>query len=179
MSTKLIVIFILISCFYSTFVHSFHDPISIIGRIKWNYTKYEEKLWTLDFKNTSLMTIYKDHEPFLYRSIGESDQNSFQLTPDIIPNVSSVKNATFFVNRTWNEYAQWLRHEEYDVINTTASDYIPQLEEAMNRLWNESDKKNYFEYFHNVISFYLPFKKKPLPIRHRIESNGLSMTILF
>lgn len=88
----------IVFCAYLSFisldVSAFDDPISLLGRIRWNYTAYEENLWTRSYENTTLEEIFNDHNQFI-----ETINNVFNASDVFFPNFNgsttpgSIKNA--------------------------------------------------------------------------------------
>lgn len=79
---------------FSLSVQGFDDPISVIGRIRWNYTQYEENLWTRQFKNTTLDQIYRDHAAFIntINKVHDSMDNFYPTINETVTNAAK-KNA--------------------------------------------------------------------------------------
>lgn len=79
---------------FSSNVRGFDDPISVIGRIRWNYTQYEENLWTRQFKNTTLEQIYRDHAAFIstINKVHETTDNFYPTINETVTNAAK-KNA--------------------------------------------------------------------------------------
>lgn len=139
----------------------FDDPISVIGRIKWNYTKYEENLWNFQYNdpNTTIPLIYRQHIPFLLQKIGvENGSLIVHNATDFIPFVASVYNASVHVKKVWETYAnfsRWFSNKRIEAEIISAIDEIPELEEAMNSMWNKSSTQIYFDFFQKVSTFFL------------------------
>lgn len=141
---------IITACVFGTFVHSFNDPISIVGRTKWNYTNYEENLWTREYMNTSLTTIYQAHAAYFARTADVKSENIFTQMPSALPLNSEIFNATILINNIWNGFAESIHDEKYALINSTASFLIPALQRAQEVLWNENSTRAYLDFFENV-----------------------------
>lgn len=141
----------------SSLSFAFDDPISVIGRIKWNYTKYEENLWNSQYSNTTLPLTYRQHIPFLLQTIGvENSSLIAHNATAYIPFVASVYNASVHVDKVWETYAnfsRWFSNKRIEAEIISTIDEIPGLEEAMNSMWNKSNTQIYFDYFRQVRTF--------------------------
>lgn len=142
----------------SSVTYGFDDPISIIGRIKWNYTKYEENLWNSDYSNTTILQIYRQHIPFFLQTFDVKNNSLIaHNATDFIPFVPSVHNATVHVDNVWETYAnfsRWFSNKRIEVEIISTIDEIPGLEQAMNSMWNKSSNQIYFDYFRNVCNVF-------------------------
>lgn len=132
----------------------FDDPISVIGRIKWNYTKYEENLWNFEYSNTTIPLIYRQHIPFLLQTIGVENSSLIALnSTEYIPFVASVYDATVHVDQVWEKYAnfsRWFSNKRIEAEVVSSIEEIPALEEAINSLWNKSTGQIYSDFFRKV-----------------------------
>lgn len=158
-SRSICILFVASVLWFTSPCFGFDDPISVIGRIKWNYTTYEEHLWDAEYyKNTTIPLIYRQHIPFLLQTIGDGSASLIaRNATDDIPFVSSVYNATIHVNQVWNTYAnfsRWFSGKRIEAEVISAIDEIPGLEHAMDSLWNKTSTQIYFDFFRKVNEFY-------------------------
>lgn len=137
-------------------VSTFDDPISFIGRVKWNYTNFEEALWNIGFENTTIPQIYRQHVPFFLAQIGNNvslfPTNLTNSTNDL-PKMVDLWNATNHVNKVWNVYAnfsRWYSTKRVEAEIVSSIDEIPALEESMKRLRNDSYQRIFFDFFQYV-----------------------------
>lgn len=160
---------------FSLCVHGFDDPISVIGRIRWNYTSYEENLWTREFKNTTLEKIYRDHAAFIdtinkvhestenfYPTINETALNStkkqplvdaFLINPYHVPVITSVILSNAHVAEYWTKFANWSAFNASNMLDVLTDDAIPTLQTALDTLWNANNTVVYFNFLKNVRQF--------------------------
>lgn len=153
-------------------VHGFDDPISLIGRIRWNYTSYEENLWTRQFKNTTLDQIYRDHAVFIdtinkvhestekfYPTINETAVNSkklsvfvdaFLINPYHVPVINSVILSNAHVTEYWLKFANWTAFNASNMLDVLTDDAIPTLQTSLDTLWNSTNTDVYFDFLKNV-----------------------------
>lgn len=162
MHSRAICIVVVSAIWCSSLVFGFDDPISVIGRIKWNYTKYEENLWNSQYANTSIPLIYRQHIPFLLQTIGVEETTLIaHNATDYIPFVPSVYNATVHVDKVWDVYqnfSRWFSNKRIEAEIISTIDEIPGLENAMNAMWNKSSTQLYFDSFRKVRKVQLKIK---------------------
>lgn len=157
---------------FSLSVRGFDDPISVIGRIRWNYTSYEENLWTRQFKNTTLEQIYHDHTIFIntinkvhaitdsfYPTINETATNStnkqplidaFVINPYHVPVISNVILSNAHVAEYWSKFANWSAFNTSNMLEVLTDDAIPTLQTSLDTLWNSTNTIVYFDFLKNV-----------------------------
>lgn len=155
--------------------HAFTDPISVIGRIKWNYTTYEENLWTRRYKNTSLEQIFDDHMEFAKQinQVYETNAQSFYPTlkdaqllsehspvvdafinnPFNVPVIDSIIYSNAHITEYWWKFANWSSYNATDILDTVIDDAIPLLETSSKDLWNTSSTQIFFDFLQNVRYF--------------------------
>lgn len=134
-------------------VLSFDDPISLIGRVKWNYTNFEQNLWKNNVTTLNLTQIYVRHTPFLAFPFEENVFDFGNLTDPNLPFIEDFFNATKFVGNVWSEYAnlsRWYLEQRSKAEITSIAARTYELESAMNRLQNDNHHRIYFEYFQFV-----------------------------
>lgn len=151
-------------------VFAFDDSISILGRIKWNYTMYEENLWTRQYRNVSLEQIYKVHTDFIDRvnqvyNVTDCfyptlNANSIvDILPPIptninnpfhVPLVTSAILANANVNFFWQKFSNWTRFKESNMLDVLIDDAIPSLQSASKQFWNETTTEVFFGFLKNV-----------------------------
>lgn len=157
MDSRTICIVVVSVLWCSSLSFGFDDPISVIGRIKWNYTKYEENLWNFEYSNTTIPLIYRQHIPFLLLTIGAKNGGLIaHNATEFIPFVPSVYNATVHVDKVWDTYAnfsRWFSNKRIEAEIISAIDEIVGLEEAMAIVWNKTSTQIYFDYFQKVRIF--------------------------
>lgn len=159
---------------FSSTVCAFDDPISVIGRIRWNYTSYEENLWTRQFKNTTLEQIYRDHSTFIdainnvyndidsfYPTINASALDaiknkpmieSYLINPYNVPEINSVILSNKHVAEYWRKFANWSSFNETDMLEVLTDDAIPAIQSSLDTLWNSTNTVVYFDFLKNVRS---------------------------
>lgn len=158
---------------FSLGVNGFDDPISVIGRIRWNYTAYEENLWTRQFKNTTLDQIYRDHAVFIdtlnkvhestenfYPTINETAVDSskklsvlvdaFLINPYHVPVINSVIQSNIQVAEYWLKFANWSAFNASNMLEVLTDDAIPILQTSLDTLWNSTNTVVYFDFLKNV-----------------------------
>lgn len=147
----------------SSISFGFDDPISLIGRIKWNYTKYEENVWNSEYTNTTIPLIYRQHIPFLLEVIGAKNGSLIaHNATDFIPFVPSVYNATIHVDKVWEKYAnfsRWFSNKRIEAEIISTIDEISGLEQAMYAMWNKSYTQIYLDFFRKVRTFNFNIKR--------------------
>lgn len=154
-------------------VNAFDDPISVLGRIRWNYTSYEENLWTRQFKNTTLEQIYQDHSVFIdainkvydvndrfYPIINGSANfssirqipfvDAFLINPYNVPIVHDVILSNAQVEEYWEKFANWSSYNTTNMLDVLTDDAIPTLQNALSTMWNTTNTVIYFDYLINV-----------------------------
>lgn len=157
---------------FSLNVSGFDDPISVIGRIRWNYTSYEENLWTRQFKNTTLEQIYKDHSVFIqsinsvyndsdsfYPTINASVVESFKNKPIIDSYLINPYNVTVIsdvilsnqnVADYWLKFGNWSSFNATNMLEVLTDDAIPTLQSSLDILWNSTNTVVYYDFLKNV-----------------------------
>lgn len=150
--------------------YAFDDTISVLGRIKWNYTMYEENLWTRQYRNASLEQIYQDHTDFIERVNQVYDVseyfyptvNATSIVDFLPPNATDIGNryhvpvvpsaviANANVNYFWRKFSNWTRSKESNMLDVLIDDAIPALHSASKQFWNDSTTDVYFGFLKNV-----------------------------
>lgn len=138
------IVIILCSSAYKS--QSFHDPISILGRLKWNYTHYEENLWVREYTNRTLDEIYAAHESYFRSEFGETNL----LKLEIVPMKHRIINAIVDVKKTWKLQAKLLDEKRYDEIRESAESVVLNTKVSMNSLLSATNQEFYFDYFVKV-----------------------------
>lgn len=154
-------------------VCAFDDPISILGRIRWNYTSYEENLWTRQFKNTTLEQIYHDHNDFIntinkgydindrfYPTINASAVvgsikqvpivDAFLINPHHVPLVHDVILANVQVEEYWTKFSNWSSYNATNMLDVLTDDAIPTLQNTLDIMWNATNTAVYFDFLKTV-----------------------------
>lgn len=131
-------------------VHSMRDPISIIGRLKWNYTQYEENLWVREYTNRTLNEIYIAHEPYFRIIFGETDL----LTTTSVPMKHRLIDAFMTIKRTWSKMGILLQQQRYDEIRTAADSIVLNITISMNAILSPTNQENYFDDFFLQVLFW-------------------------
>lgn len=157
---------------FSLSVCAFDDPISVIGRIRWNYTSYEENLWTRQFQNTTLEQIYRDHNEFIDKinsAYNDSDSffpvvntsavdsiknrpviDSYLINPYHVPAIQDVVLSNEQVTEYWAKFANWSSYNTSNMLEVLTDDAIPALQTSIDALWNTTNTDVYFDYLKNV-----------------------------
>lgn len=125
---------------------SFLDPISIVGRVKWNYTHYEENLWVREYTNRSLEQIFTAHEAYFQKNFGETDL----LTSKAVPLRHRLVDALLNVKETWRRQGLLLQQHRYDEIRATADEIVINITLSMSAILSPTNQEQYFEYFMQV-----------------------------
>lgn len=168
---KLLVALIAYFTFGSS-VDAFDDPISLLGRIRWNYTSYEENLWTRTYKNTTLQQIYLDHNEYIelinkvydakddfYPTLANASSNSlknavivdaFLNNPNSVPVVSSVVLSNAQVAEYWSKFSNWTSFNSSNMLDVLTDDAIPTLQTSLDTFWNATNTVIYFDFLKNV-----------------------------
>lgn len=155
-------------------VRAFNDPISVLGRIRWNYTSYEENLWTRQFKNTTLEQIYNDHNVFIdainevydaksdrfYPTLNDSAEfrsikqiplvDAFLVNPYRVPIVHDVILSNAQVEEYWAKFANWSSYNATNMLEILTDDAIPILQNALGAMWNTTNTVVYFDFLKDV-----------------------------
>lgn len=152
-------------------VNAFDDPISVLGRIRWNYTSYEENLWTRQYQNTTLQQIYEDHSEFINlinRNYDNSDYfypifnvstdalkitpvvDAFLINPHYVPVISSVITLNAQVGDYWSKFSNWTMFNSSNMLDVLTDDAIPTLQTSLNTFWNATNTAVYFDFLKNV-----------------------------
>lgn len=158
-------------CALSVIVGAFEDPISLFGRIRWNYTSYEENLWTRAFKNTSLDQIYLDHSDFIeainkayeikdnfYPKLNTSYDvtkngpivDAFLINTYNVPGISSVVLSNVHVADYWSKFSNWTSFNATNMLDVLTDDAIPTLQSSLDTLFNSTNTNVYFDFLKNV-----------------------------
>lgn len=172
-ASKIIVVF---CCAYLSLFDSnvcaFDDPISILGRIRWNYTAYEENLWTRSYENTTLDQIYNDHNRFIEtinKVFNASDifypilngttssvlinnadiVDEYLINPYHVPVLRDVVVSNAQVFNYWSKFTNL----SSNILDVLMDDAIPTLQTALNTFWNSSNTLVYFDFLQKVIDF--------------------------
>lgn len=124
---------------------TFQDPISFIGRLKWNYTRYEENLWVREYKNTTLAAIYTDHERYLVTEFGETE-----VFEQVLPQMPRIVSSIAEIKGTWKLCLQMLQEKEYDDIRQSAREIIRITTQSMNIIFSSTDQQLYLDYLKKV-----------------------------
>lgn len=167
------IIFVLSASLLNLSVFAFDDPISLLGRVRWNYTSYEENLWTRTYKNTTLDEIYSDHNKFIktineffnesdpfYPTFNESTSygslknavvvDAFLNNPYEVPVLSDIVILNAQVQDYWLKFSNLSSYNVSDVLDVLLDDAIPTLQTALNTFWNSSNTVVYFDFLKNV-----------------------------
>lgn len=160
---------------YGFIVSAFDDPISLLGRIRWNYTSYEENLWTRTYKNTTLQQIYNDHNQFmgLMNSVYDPSDtfypifnastsinkntaivDAFVINRYRVPVINSVVVLNAQVGDYWSKFANWTSFNTTNMLDVLTDDAIPILQSSLNTFWNQSNTNVYFDFLKNVSVFF-------------------------
>lgn len=152
-------------------VCAFDDPISLLGRIRWNYTSYEENMWTRQYKNTTLEQIYHDHNEFInvlnsvyaindsfYPILNVSTNtiknvpivDAFVNNPYRVPVVQSVVVLNAQVTDYWSTFTNWTSFNSSNMFDVLIDDAIPILHTTLDTFWNATNTIVYFEFLKNV-----------------------------
>lgn len=152
-------------------VCAFDDTISVLGRIRWNYTSYEENLWTREFKNTTLEQIYQDHDAFInainsiynandsfYPTINASADSAINTpivytivnNPYRVPEIGEVIQANAQVNEFWSKFSNWTTFNTSNMLDVLTDDAIPALQNSLDVMWNSTFTVVYFNFLKNV-----------------------------
>lgn len=154
-------------------VCAFNDPISIFGRIKWNYTKYEENVWTREFSNTSLEQIFEDHTVFMEKINGiygtndslsfypskKDSANSLKITAPVdafihnpynVPIIDSILSSNEQITEFWWKFVNWTSFNATNMLDELTNDAIPVLQTSTMDLWNTSNTLIFFDFLKNV-----------------------------
>lgn len=137
----------------SASVLSFDDPISLIGRVKWNYTNFEESLWKYNVTSLNVTQIYRYHIPFLVQKLGENGFDLGNSTDSVVPFQPEFNNATKKVDEVWELYSnfsRWYLSKRVESEVVSISHETEALEAAMNTLQDDSYRRIYFEFFQFV-----------------------------
>lgn len=184
---KIIVAFCAYKTLFNLRVCAFDDPISLLGRIRWNYTSYEENLWTRTYKNTTLDEIYKDHRRFIesidsvfngsdlfYPIFNESTSygslknavavDAFLINPYHVPVLSNVVVSHAQVLDYWTKYSNLSSYNASNVLDVLLDDAIPTLQTALTTFWNSSNIVQYFDFLTNVSEKFIKFSTVSIPI---------------
>lgn len=172
--------FILVFCAYLSLINlnvcAFDDPISIIGRIRWNYTAYEENLWTRSYENTTLEQIYSDHNRFFetinrvfnasdifYPILNESTSSGsiknavivdeFLINPYHVPVLENVVILNAQVFNYWLKFSNLTSSSASHILDVLMDDAIPTLQTALNTFWNSSNTRVFFDFLKQVSDF--------------------------
>lgn len=184
---------VIVVCAYLTLfslsVSAFDDPISLLGRIRWNYTAYEENLWTRSYENTTLEEIFSDHNGFIetinkvfdkddafYPIFNESTSSgsirnavvvdAFLINPYHVPVQENDVLLNAKVLDYWSKFSNLSPYNPSSMVDVLLDDAIPTLQKALSTFWNSSTTLVYFNFLKNVSNWNL-FKKTLL--RHRIQ----------
>lgn len=178
----LITVFCVILAVFSLNVCAFDDPISLLGRIRWNYTAYEENLWTRSYENTTLEDIFSDHKGFIETINKVFNLNEFYPTFNETTSSGSLKNAVvvdaFLINPYrvpvlnnvvllnaqvldyWLKFSNLSTYSPSGMLDVLLDDAIPTLQTALSTFWNSSTSLVYFNFLKNVKAIELDPKKK-------------------
>lgn len=172
---------IIVFCAYLTLfslnVCAFDDPISLLGRIRWNYTAYEENLWTRSYENTTLEEIFNDHNRFIetINKVFNSNDDFFYPIFNGSTSSGSIKNAVVvdaFLNNPyhvpvqsnvvilnaqvldyWSKFSNFSAYNVSNMLDVLMDDAIPTLQAALSTFWNSSNTLVYFNFLKNVSKF--------------------------
>lgn len=179
MACKIAVVFCAYTSLFGLNVCAFDDPISLLGRIRWNYTSYEENLWTRSYKNTTLDQIYSDHNAFI-ETINNVFSSSDAFYPILNGSSGSIKNAVvvdaFLINPYhvpvlnnvvisnaqvldyWSKFSNLSSSPNAsNILDLLMDDAIPTLQTALNTFWNSSNTFVYFDFLKNVCTVFFSF----------------------
>lgn len=154
-------------------VCAFDDPISLLGRIRWNYTAYEENLWTRSYENTTLEEIFADHNRFIetinkvfdasdvfYPNFNGSTSPSliknevvvdaFLTNPYHVPVLNSVVILNAQVLDYWEKFSNLPSYNVSNMLDVLMDDAIPILQTALSTFWNSSTTLVYFNFLKDV-----------------------------
>lgn len=160
----------IIAVAFSLSVNGFDDPISVIGRIRYNYTSYEENLWTRLFKNTTLEQIYRDHSVFIdsINKIYDGTDNFYpskmvtnsttkvsmngthSVNPFHVPEIESVIDSIANVAVLWSKFSDWSSLNASNKLEELTIEAIPILQTSLGTLWNSTNTAVYFDFLNNV-----------------------------
>lgn len=157
-------------------VCAFDDPISLLGRIRWNYTAYEENLWTRSYHNTSLDQIYNDHNTFIkkinrifstidpfYPTFNGSTgslknivvEETILSNPNNVPVLSNIVILNVQVLDYWFKFSNFSSSPDAsNVLEVLMDDAIPTLQTALATFWNPSSTNVFFSFLQNVRNFH-------------------------
>lgn len=167
---------------FSSNVCAFDDPISLIGRIRWNYTAYEENLWTRSYENTTLEEIFTDHNAFIetinkvfnandafYPIFNESSTSgsirnavvvdAFLTNPYHVPVQENVVLLNAQVLDYWSKFSNLSSYSPSSMLDVLLDDAIPTLQKALSTFWNSSTTLVYFNFLKNVRTTDMYLKK--------------------
>ncbi|XP_031627540.1 uncharacterized protein LOC116343553 [Contarinia nasturtii] len=157
----------IVIAFLAFTVNGYDDPISILGRIRWNYTQFEDNLWTRQYKNTTLNEIYVKHSEFftainnVYNG-SECFYPTFNATtvkkgtpvdiinPYHVPEIASVIQSNADIEEYWSKFANWSTVNASNMLEVLTDDAIPILQNSLDTLWNSSNTDVYFDFLKNT-----------------------------
>lgn len=168
MGKRTIILFAMLSMQLKAF--AFDDSISVLGRIKWNYTMYEENVWTRENITTSLEQIFSDHTDFIdrvnqvynvtdgfYPTINNASiveylpANATNLDNRFhVPVIPSIIIANANVNYFWKKFSNWTHFKESNMLDVLIDDAIPSLQMAAKLFWNSNHTDIFFGFLKNV-----------------------------
>lgn len=138
-------------------ISAFEDPISIIGRLKWNYSMFEEKLWSRELNITEYAKIFWEHQSFIRKINNFSDMNvssNRDFSSDNL-NHKTTFDSVSAAKKTISDY--WKQFSNRTTINVNSSSSnlfidkaINALNSSMENVWNETAISTQFECLLNV-----------------------------
>lgn len=150
---------VLITCLIAlaSNICAFEDPISIIGRIKWNYSMFEEKLWSRELNISEYAEIFREHQIFFRKINNFSDKIVFSSEDFSSDNLKymttfdSVSESKRIISDYWKQFSNLTTININDsATNSFISEAINALNLSMVNVWNETAISIQFEYLMNV-----------------------------
>lgn len=152
---KIIIITYLIALFSN--ICAFEDSISIIGRLKWNYSMFEEKRWSRELNITEYADIFWEHQTFIQKINRFSDiivfsSGNFSLdNMDYMTTFDSVTASKNTISDYWKQFSNLTTINVNDSsLNSFIDGAINALNSSMKNVWNETAISLQFEYVMNV-----------------------------
>lgn len=192
LARRIAVVFCVFLAVFSLNVSAFDDPISLLGRIRWNYTAYEENLWTRSYENTTLEEIFTDHNAFIetinkvfdgndafYPTFNESTSSgsirnavvvdAFLINPYHVPVQENVVLLNAQVLDYWSKFSNLSSYSPSSMLDVLLDDAIPTLQKALSTFWNSSTTLVYFNFLKDVRAIEIHSKC------HKVLNLGLNL----
>lgn len=173
---RILIVFCVFLPLFTLNVSAFDDPISLLGRIRWNYTAYEENLWTRSYENTTLEEIFNDHNRFIeaISKVFDADDafypifngstsfgsiknavvvDEFLTNPYHVPVLNNVVLLNAQVLDYWSKFSNVTSYNVSNMLDVLMDDAIPALQTALSTFWNSSTTLVYFNFLQNVSVF--------------------------